>query len=253
MNVGDGVNDSSNNQSIEITQCDQGAVSSEPKYQPTPTPSPTPCTATTAQLRWCKFHLGYFDPETCTCQDFSSPILVDTLGDGFALTDASHGVSFDLDSDGAPENISWTAGDSDDAWLALDRDGDGLIADGRELFGNFTEQPAPPAGVARSGFNALAEYDKLANGGNGDGLIDSRDAVFSGLRLWRDANHDGVSQPAELQTLAGLGLQSVALDYKESKRTDEYGNRFRYRAKLVDARGAQLGRWAWDVFLTRGR
>ena len=105
----------------------------------------------------------------------------------------------------------------------------------------------------KNGFLALAEFDKPAQGGNSDGVIDEGDAVFPSLWLWRDASHDGVSQPGELHTLAGLGLKSIGLDYRESKRADAYGNRFRYRAKVGDARGAQFGRWAWDVFLVSSR
>jgi hypothetical protein len=182
-----------------------------------------------------------------------SPALLDTAGDGFALTGAAGGVLFDLDGDGAPERLAWTGAGSDDAWLALDRDGDGRITRGAELFGNFTPQPAPPAGQVRNGFLALAVYDTPARGGNGDGLIDAGDAVFARLRLWRDANHDGVSQPAELHTLPALDVARLHLDYKESKRADAFGNRFRYRAKVDDARGAKVNRWAWDVFLVAGR
>ena len=52
-----------------------------------------------------------------------------------------------------------------------------------------------------------------------------------------------------MHTLPELSITSLDLDYKESRRTDRYGNQFRYRAKVLDAHGAQVGRWAWDVFL----
>lgn len=109
--------------------------------------------------------------------------------------------------------------------------------------------PHPPPGQERNGFLALAEYDKTANGGNNDGKITSLDSIFSSLRLWQDLNHNGVSEVSELKPLNVLGLSSIELDYKVSKKTDEFGNAFRYRAKVTNLQGTQMGRWAWDVFL----
>ena len=201
---------------------------------------------------WTEFACGCVEPCAPT-----SPIIVDVDGDGFDLTNSYGGVVFDLNGDGTREGLSWTTTGDDDAWLVMDRNGNGLIDKGAEFFGNFTYQPSIAAGAERHGFLALAEFDKKAGfanggyGGNGDGIINNDDAVFSSLRLWQDLNHNGVSEPGELHTLEQLGMYSIDLDYAESRQMDRYGNWFKYRAKVRDRRGTHVGRWAWDVFLIR--
>jgi len=179
-----------------------------------------------------------------------SPILIDVSGDGFQLTNAQNGVTFDIRGTGMPLKISWTASGSKNAFLVLDRNGNGVIDNGKEMFGNFTAQPLSPH---PNGFLALAEFDKPEHGGNGDGVIDSNDAIFSSLRLWVDANHDGVSQPGELFKPSDLGVSSISLNYKEARRTDQYGNMFRFRARVNMMPGQQAdssaGPMAYDVFL----
>ena len=189
-------------------------------------------------LRW--------DEQTCDCSPYFTPVVVDVAGDGFRMTNSYNGVDFDITADGVPERVSWTAAGTDDAWLALDRNGNGLIDDGSELFGNYTPQPMS---AEKNGFLALAEYDKPASGGNNDGKIDLSDSIFANLRLWQDANHNGVSEPSELITLPNVGIVSIDLDYRESGREDDFGNRFKYRAKVTTTQRPNSGRWAWDVVL----
>jgi hypothetical protein len=179
----------------------------------------------------------------------SSPIIIDTTGKGFGLTSAQNGVLFDFYGNGQPIQVAWTSANSGNAFLALDRNHNGMIDSGKELFGNITKQPPSPD---RNGFLALAEFDKPENGGNDDGVIDSRDAVFSHLLLWIDTNHDGISQPSELHTLPELGVYSLALQYTDSRRTDQFGNQFRYKAAVnPDPQDGESkdGRWTYDVFL----
>ena len=191
---------------------------------------------------------GEWSDSTCSCY---SPIIIDVAGNGFNLTNAADGVTFDLNATGAAEQLSWTAAGSDDALLVLDRNGNGVIDNGRELFGSSAPQPYLVPGETKNGFRALAMFDDPNNGGNGDGQIDGNDSVFSSLRLWQDSNHNGFSEASELHSLVNSDVSVIELKYRDARQKDENGNWFRYRAKVSDAQGAQVGRWAWDVFLQK--
>jgi len=190
---------------------------------------------------------------TLTCpskrETSGTPIILDITGRGFHLTSSENGVLFDLAGNGHLAKVSWTDASSGNAFLALDRNGNGQIDTGKELFGNFTDQPRSDD---PNGFLALAVFDNPTNGGNGDGVIDEHDAIWSRLRLWIDENHDGISQPEELHTLSELGVYSIGLKYVQTRRYDEFGNIFRYMGKLNpdgEPRGDQVNRKVYDVIL----
>lgn len=119
------------------------------------------CDRSTTFKNKCYQYNGDYNAAYCVCTGCDvcggSPILIDVNGDGFAMTDVTHGVSFDLNGNGTRDPLSWTTADSDDAWLAFDRNGNGTIDNGQELFGDLTPQPAIPL---KNGFLALAEFNK---------------------------------------------------------------------------------------------
>jgi len=181
-------------------------------------------------------------PQPCCC---TTPVIVDVAGDGVKLTSWQDGVIFNLVPWYGPSYRAWTEPGSDDAWLFLDSNSDGVVTDGTELFGDVTIQPDPADGHEKNGFLALAQHDE-----NGDSVIDKQDWVFDRLRLWQDQDHDGASQPDELHRLADLGVQSLSVKYTPIYEPDGQGNVYRYSAAVTPAAGSPVGMTAWDVTLT---
>jgi hypothetical protein len=181
------------------------------------------------------------------------PIVIDTAGDGYKLTSVEDGVLFDLDADGTPERVAWTLTGSDDGFLAIDRNGNGRIDDGAELFGNHARVYLSGSDVtAANGFEVLKFFDSLANNVSRipDGAVDVRDAVFSRLLLWRDLNHNGISEPEELTRVVDNGIVAIATDYKTTGKSDRFGNEFRQMGRVTWAGGAVTK--VYDVWLQAG-
>jgi hypothetical protein len=137
------------------------------------------------------------------------PLVLDLDGDGIETVGISGAspVLFDHDADGIRTGTGWIG--ADDGLLVLDLNGNGQIDSGRELFGDNTQLPAAQGGpmqTAANGYQALQQHDT-----NADGQINSQDAVYSQLRVWQDANQDGISQTAEMRTLAQLGISSIGV------------------------------------------
>jgi hypothetical protein len=194
----------------------------------------------------CAFDFGF-----CQNPEYDDPIIIDLKGAGFLLTSIQSGVTFDFQGNGKPVQMSWTAKGADVGFLALDRNGNGKIDNGQELFGNVTPQPAAKN---PNGFLALAVFDLPANGGNRDGWISNKDTIFPKLQIWVDSNHDGISQPGELTAIQQSNIRAISLAHSLSAWVDAYGNKFRYRGEIVWQKpvAGQLTATIYDVILQQG-
>ena len=185
-------------------------------------------------------------PQGCVPGD-ASPILIDLDRDRIRLTGVENPVVFDINADGHPERLSWTSAGTLDGFLCLDRDGNGFVDSGRELFGNFT--PLIDGSTAPNGYIPLAEFDLAAMGGNDNGNIDPGDAAYSFLDVWIDWNHNAVSDPGEILSLAQAGVSRISLEYHRIGRRDRHGNYFRYVSKAwLMVNGRERPTWTSDVF-----
>ncbi|MGE3612535.1 MAG: hypothetical protein AB7G20_03490 [Sulfurimonas sp.] len=141
-------------------------------------------------------------------EDFCSPLVLDLNGNGINSTRLNEStVYFDMDGDGFKERTAWV--ENGDGLLVLDKNDNGTIDNGGELFGNFTA--LADGNSADDGFSALLQYDE-----NKDGKIDKNDAIYNQLNVWVDANQDGITDAGELKTLSQTGVASVNLNPYQS-------------------------------------
>ena len=145
------------------------------------------------------------------------PLVFDLDGDGITTVSLEESNAFfDLDNNGFAEKTSWVS--AKEGLLAYDKNGDGVINGGNELFGDRTLMKDGKT-LASSGFSALAEYDD-----NKDGKIDSNDAIYTLLRIWQDSDGDGIASAGELRRLVDLGIVSIGLSYSNTGVTDGANN-----------------------------
>jgi hypothetical protein len=130
-----------------------------------------------------------------------TPLVLDLNGDGVKTRSISEGTTFDLFANGNKVNTGWVS--ASDGLLVLDRNHDGAVNDGSELFGSATT--LSNGTKAADGYAALRDLDS-----NADGVIDAKDAAFADLKVWVDANSDGVTETGELKTLQDLGISSIS-------------------------------------------
>ena len=144
----------------------------------------------------------------------------------------SGGAYFDHNGDGVSHKSSWIS--KEDGILAYDRNGNGKIDDGGELFGNFTQIKDKDGNqrLAKDGYEALKEFDS-----NNDGLIDNKDDKFKDLKIWQDANSNGISDEGELKSLDELGIASLSLNHNEVNEDLGGGNTLSLKGNYIKKDG----------------
>lgn len=161
------------------------------------------------------------------------PLTFDLDGDGLETTHVNAGILFDHDGDGIKSGTGWVK--PDDGFLVFDRNGNGVIDNGTELFGDSTPVIDPYTLLqvkAKDGFAALMAQDT-----NGDHKINNADDHFSQLRIWRDLNQDGISQSGELLTLESLGIAEINTAKTANSQLLSDGNRIADLGTFVKADG----------------
>ena len=161
---------------------------------------------------------------------YSSPLILDLNGDGVVSTrGVGEGAYFDHDGNGLAEQSGWVG--AGDALLVRDLNGNGRIDGGAELFGNQTE--LSPGVDAAHGFAALGALDS-----NGDGKVNAQDSAWSSLRLWKDANGNGITDEGELIGLGDAGVSSLGVAHTTSTTTDAQGNQHRQLGSFTRSDGS---------------
>jgi len=136
------------------------------------------------------------------------PLVLDLDGKGIQLTEAGKGAIFDVTADGKLDSTAWVKGNT--ALLTYDRNGNGVVDNGSELFGDQNG--------AAHGFEELGKYDA-----NGDRKITILDPIFKALKLYRDLNGDGKMSKNEFSSLSELGIKALNLNFMRTS-ADINGN-----------------------------
>ncbi|HKR63171.1 MAG TPA: hypothetical protein VJZ00_05510 [Thermoanaerobaculia bacterium] len=159
--------------------------------------------------------------EGCPPGAYDDPLILDLEGDGIETTSVSNGVDFDVSGDGVRDRTAWTKAGADDAFLYFDENENDVVDGAAELFGDATT--LADGTRARNGYEALAARDDPRHGGNGDGVITKDDKIWRKLRLWIDANHDGVTTREETFKLHEFDIVEIALSYVVMTSADDFG------------------------------